>query len=117
MRGCPIIITSSTEVIPAIAPTVNTLTGIVDALETKELVSRSRSLKDRRVVFIELTPKGSKIYKSATKAKNEFHRANLANLTPQERVQLLSLFQKMAQLNLPDQAKLATKTPNSSKGK
>lgn len=96
---------------------VNTLTGIVDALETKELVSRSRSLKDRRVVFIELTPKGSKIYKSATKAKNEFHRANLANLTPQERVQLLSLFQKMAQLNLPDQAKLATKTPNSSKGK
>ena len=96
---------------------VNTLTGIVDALETKELVSRSRSLKDRRVVFIELTPKGLKIYKSATKAKNEFHRANLANLTPQERVQLLSLFQKMAQLNLPDQAKLATKTPNSSKGK
>ena len=69
------------------------------------------------MIFVELTSKGTKIYKSATKAKNEFHRANLASLTPQERVQLLSLFQKMAQLDSPDQAKLATKTPNPSKGK
>jgi DNA-binding MarR family transcriptional regulator len=75
---------------------VNTLTGIVDQLEGKGFISRSRSQTDRRVVFVMLTPAGKRIYKSAYKAKHEFHRANLASLTPLERGTLLDLFKKMA---------------------
>lgn len=36
----------------------STLVGILDRLESKELVARCRSTEDRREVFVELTPKG-----------------------------------------------------------
>lgn len=44
--------------------TVSNLTGIVDRLEEKKLVSRERDEKDRRVVHVVLTDKGAKLYKS-----------------------------------------------------
>lgn len=44
--------------------TVSNLTGIVDRLEEKKLVSRKRDERDRRVVHVVLTEKGAKLYKS-----------------------------------------------------
>jgi DNA-binding MarR family transcriptional regulator len=44
--------------------TVSNLTGIVDRLEEKKLVSRKRDENDRRVVHVVLTEKGAKLYKS-----------------------------------------------------
>jgi len=44
--------------------TVSNLTGIVDRLEEKKLVSRKRDENDRRVVHVVLTDKGAKLYKS-----------------------------------------------------
>ena len=44
--------------------TVSNLTGIVDRLEEKKLVSRKRDENDRRVVHVVLTEKGGKIYKT-----------------------------------------------------
>lgn len=44
--------------------TVSNLTGIVDRLEEKKLVSRERDENDRRVVHVVLTDKGAKLYKS-----------------------------------------------------
>ncbi len=44
--------------------TVSNLTGIVDRLEEKKLVTRERDEKDRRVVHVVLTEKGAKLYKS-----------------------------------------------------
>jgi DNA-binding MarR family transcriptional regulator len=44
--------------------TVSNLTGIVDRLEEKKLVSRKRDDHDRRVVHVVLTDKGAKLYKS-----------------------------------------------------
>jgi len=44
--------------------TVSNLTGIVDRLEEKQLVSRKRDENDRRVVHVVLTDKGAKLYKS-----------------------------------------------------
>lgn len=44
--------------------TVSNLTGIVDRLEEKKLVARKRDEKDRRVVHVILTDKGTKLYKS-----------------------------------------------------
>jgi MarR family 2-MHQ and catechol resistance regulon transcriptional repressor len=44
--------------------TVSNLTGIVDRLEEKKLVSRKRDDNDRRVVHVVLTEKGAKLYKT-----------------------------------------------------
>ena len=44
--------------------TVSNLTGIVDRLEDKKLVSRKRDEHDRRVVHVVLTDKGAKLYTS-----------------------------------------------------
>ena len=44
--------------------TVSNLTGIVDRLEEKKLVTRKRDEHDRRVVHVVLTEKGAKLYKS-----------------------------------------------------
>jgi DNA-binding MarR family transcriptional regulator len=44
--------------------TVSNLTGIVDRLEKKKLVSRKRDENDRRVVHVVLTDKGEKLYTS-----------------------------------------------------
>ncbi|MET0586842.1 MAG: MarR family transcriptional regulator, partial [Candidatus Binatia bacterium] len=44
--------------------TVSNLTGIVDRLEEKKLVTRKRDENDRRVVHVVLTDKGAKVYKS-----------------------------------------------------
>jgi DNA-binding MarR family transcriptional regulator len=44
--------------------TVSNLTGIVDRLEEKKLVSRKRDENDRRVVHVVLTEKGAKVYKN-----------------------------------------------------
>src|SRR4029450_2648656 len=44
--------------------TLSNLTGIVDRLEEKKLVSRQRDAHDRRVVHVVLTDKGAKLYKA-----------------------------------------------------
>ena len=44
--------------------TVSNLTGIVDRLEEKKIVARKRDEKDRRVVHVVLTDKGTKLYKT-----------------------------------------------------
>jgi len=44
--------------------TVSNLTGIVDRLEEKKVVSRKRDENDRRVVHVVLTEKGTRLYKS-----------------------------------------------------
>lgn len=42
-----------------------TVVGILDRLETKGMVTRTRSLEDRRVVEIELTPQGKDVVAKA----------------------------------------------------
>lgn len=37
---------------------MSTLVGEIDRLEEKELISRVRDKKDRRIIFIKLTQKG-----------------------------------------------------------
>lgn len=42
---------------------LSTLTSIVDKIERQRLVARVNSKEDRRVVYLEVTPKGNKLYK------------------------------------------------------
>lgn len=43
----------------------STITGVVDRLEKKGYVSRDRDQEDRRVVMVQLTPKGKRLVKRA----------------------------------------------------
>ncbi len=43
----------------------STITGVVDRLEKKGYVSRDRDREDRRVVMVQLTPKGKRLAKRA----------------------------------------------------
>lgn len=49
----------------------STISGIVDRLEKQGLVLRTRSLEDRRIVFVNVTPKFSEMYKGIYKKTEE----------------------------------------------
>ena len=75
---------------------VNSVTTIVDGLEAKTLVHRSRSDQDRRVVRVELTDGGRAIYKEATEMKFRMLRSMLGALTEDEQEIFMVLFRKIA---------------------
>jgi MarR family transcriptional regulator, organic hydroperoxide resistance regulator len=43
----------------------STITGVIDRLENKGYVERNRDQMDRRVIYVQLTPKGKRIVKRA----------------------------------------------------
>lgn len=44
---------------------MSTLVGIIDRLEEKDLVSRTRDMKDRRTIYIDITTKGKEFVQGA----------------------------------------------------
>ncbi len=75
---------------------VNTMTTIIDHLEQKGLVQRTRSSTDRRVIYVALTEDGRRIFEEVAQAKLSFHRSLLSVLAEEEQEQLLFLFRKIA---------------------
>jgi len=75
---------------------VNTMTSVVDQLEKKGLVARTRSEKDRRVVNVDLTDEGRRIFAMFSDARLQFHRVILSALSEDEQQILLVLFRKIA---------------------
>ncbi len=75
---------------------VNSMTNLVDHLEQKGLVHRTRSEVDRRVIHVDLTDEGKKAFEAASNAKFLFHRAILSALTEEEQQILLVLFRKIS---------------------
>jgi DNA-binding MarR family transcriptional regulator len=75
--------------------TVSNLTGIVDRLEDKKLVSRKRDENDRRVVHVVLTDKGAKLYKTAIPTFEKSVAEVFAALDPAEQKELSSLLRKL----------------------
>jgi DNA-binding MarR family transcriptional regulator len=75
--------------------TVSSATLIVDKLVDKGLVSRHRSLDDRRVVRVALTEEGTGVYKVIEDMILGLGRAMLLALDGSEQDQLLALFRKM----------------------
>lgn len=75
---------------------VNSMTPIVDSLEQRGYVQRTRSESDRRVVNVDLTLEGRRAYDFAHGMKHQFHSALLSALTPDEQEILLVLFRKIA---------------------
>ena len=76
----------------------STITGLIDALERRGYVARVRDQEDRRVVKIQLTPKGQRL---ARKAPNPARGKKISGLTKLKRSELNVIFnsvQKLAQI-------------------
>lgn len=75
-----------------------TLTGILNRLESRELVSRTRSGTDKRAVVVQLLPAGASVLQSAPSLlQSKFHR-ELLKLQQWEQTQMLSSLQRIASM-------------------
>jgi DNA-binding MarR family transcriptional regulator len=75
--------------------TVSNLTGIVDRLEEKKLVSRKRDERDRRVVHVVLTEKGARLYKSTIPLFEKSISAIFAAVDKSQQKKLSALLRKL----------------------
>ena len=72
-----------------------TITGVVDRMEKKMLVKRTRDDSDRRVVKVVLTPKGKNMQEQLSTTKKRILEKITTNLSLQEINQLGILLDKM----------------------
>lgn len=75
---------------------LSTVTGIIDRLVERELVTRDRSEDDRRIVVVKLTPRGRKMSEKCQAGKIALGTAFLSALEPDEREALIEMFRKIA---------------------
>jgi MarR family transcriptional regulator, organic hydroperoxide resistance regulator len=72
-----------------------TLTGIIERMVKRELVERSSDEKDRRIVKVKLTTKGTKIIKKSHDAKREHLRPMITLLDTDDRKTLLRILETL----------------------
>ncbi len=84
-----------TELAQKIRLTVSSATLIVDRLVDKGLLSRHRSLEDRRVVRVALTEEGAGLYRGIEETIVGLGRAMLMVLDENEQDQFLALYRKI----------------------
>lgn len=75
-----------------------TVTSIIDRLESRELVGRRRSEKDRRIVHVELTDEGQNLLKQAPKVLQDSLRDQFENLEGWEKSFLIAAMDRMSSL-------------------
>lgn len=75
---------------------VNSVTSLVDKLENHGFVRRTRSEEDRRVVYVELSAAGKKVYDAAVVEKLSLLRLMLGRLSSDEQEKFMTLFRKIA---------------------
>lgn len=71
------------------------MTRMIDRLEEKDFIKRSRSKEDRRVILIELTDKGSKISDTLIQVACEALNHHLRGFSTQEIGQLKDFLRRM----------------------
>ena len=86
-----------TEVADQAMLSLSTATGVIDGLVVKKLVKRERSEKDRRIVRVELTTEGQKIYEQALEVRLRMVRGMLGALNKEEQEQFVNLFRKIGE--------------------
>lgn len=75
------------QVVPAI-------TGLVDRLEKQGLVSRERSTEDRRVVYVELTGKGTDLLNRMDEPTRELEHTLISHLSDRDQKTLIRILAK-----------------------
>jgi DNA-binding MarR family transcriptional regulator len=81
---------------------VNSVTDVVDALETKGLARRRRDDLDRRIVRVELTAAGRDAAAAIARGLLDIYRTYLEALTAEEQATLLALYRKIARAGRPE---------------
>jgi DNA-binding MarR family transcriptional regulator len=94
----------SLEIADRMVQVVPAITGLIDRLEKQELVQRQRCSEDRRVVYVELTPKAIKLLKRIDKPDIDLHKQLIGHLTRKELKELSRLLVK-ARLSLAEESK------------
>ena len=84
-----------TDVAERAGLSVSTLTSIMDSLVEKSLVSRERSEEDRRIVRVDLTRQGRKLYAEILEFQVGIVRLMLNALNKQEQDAFVGLFRKI----------------------
>ena len=74
---------------------LSTMTGIVDKLCRKKLVSRNRSEVDRRIVELHLTADGERNYQEEREKFKQWSRAMLGRLSASEQESMLTILGKI----------------------
>lgn len=80
-----------------------TVVGILDKLETKELIERYRSTSDRRIVHTQLTRKGRNLLKRAPSPMGADFETKFMKLSRSERSRLVGAVQDAAALTVSDE--------------
>jgi DNA-binding MarR family transcriptional regulator len=75
-----------------------TMTGILDRLEQRAFVQRTRDGGDRRSVTITITPEGTKLLKKAPSLLQDQFRERLARLKPAEQTNMLRVLQQIGEM-------------------
>jgi len=76
-----------------------TLTGVIDRLEAKGLLTRQPDPADRRARLLFLTPEGRKALAEADRAAHRSRDVLLDPLAPEERRQFMLLLEKLVELH------------------
>ena len=84
------------------------LVGILDRLEKKGLVSRVRSVEDRRAIFVIATAEGRALEAQVTPLVSEIDQELRARVTPEEWQMMEQVLQKISLNTTPLKSKAAT---------
>ncbi|MFP3927460.1 MAG: MarR family winged helix-turn-helix transcriptional regulator, partial [Desulfobacteraceae bacterium] len=76
----------------------STVTGIIDRLEQKGLVTRSRRSPDRRVITIELSPSGEELARNAPPPIQQKIIDGLRSLSPEDAEKILRGLQALTEM-------------------
>lgn len=74
---------------------LSTATGIAARLTKRQLVTRERDPDDRRIILVQLTPKGQQLAERLGSEISQLINRIQKTLTPQEITQLISIVQKV----------------------
>ena len=77
---------------------LSTMTELVNRLAKKQFVKKIKDLRDRRIVWINLTEKGAKIIKEINEKKQRYILNILEKLTEKERKLLIDILERVSQV-------------------
>jgi MarR family 2-MHQ and catechol resistance regulon transcriptional repressor len=84
-----------TEIASRTVTVVPGMTGVIDRLETAEMVRRDRSAEDRRVIYVEITPKALEVLAKLDKPLMELHAQMVGELNDTEKRDIVRLMEKL----------------------
>lgn len=83
------------EVAASLGVTLSAVTALAEKLSRAGLISRSRDAGDRRVVWLELTGKGTEMLEICREGRNRVLRRYLGRLPPEDLQRLVNIYRRL----------------------